>query len=459
MPFDIAGRFSPMLNNAATAISSVANSPVSRFGTATQLAPNFSAAFANMPKDDPGAPRAPATPNPNNPNPSVPTGPQAQQVNNPNPAVPTSAPTPTQQPILRTQQPQQQQMQYQQMYQPQQQMYQPQQQMYQQQMYQPQMQQQQGMAPTQMAGRGNAQSVSNYLQALQQAGAAGNNRAMMTPGQLGAPAQAGFRGFGQNGSYGPQYVPTNVGGPSFFNPQVYGGAGVNYNNNLAFAGPNYSANNAAYAGPNYSVGNSAYQGNYGTARAPQTTGGGVTAGGTGGVAGQPTWETPKPWLNMTDPQDNPDLWNSMSSDEKSAYLGAPREGGWGEDKPPQSYGQHQQGSFYSTSDERAKTNIAPAQSELEEFMDALGIYSYEYKDKADGEGRYISPMAQEFEKSQLGRQAVVETPEGKKMVNYGRLMGVQTAALALLNHKYNTLEKKFNESMKTNLKNRKKTNG
>lgn len=294
-----------------------------------------------------------------------------------------------------------------------------------------------GPSPTQMAGRGNAQSVSNYLQALQQSGAAQNNAAMNQPGQLGAGPQGGFRGFGYNPGYGPNYVPQGYLGPM--------GGGLSYQGNMA-----NTANN-------YNVGNYAQQGAYGTAARPRSYGGGVTAGGTGGVAGQPQWETPKPWANPYDPEQNPDVWANMSSDEKSAYLGAPREGGWGENKPPQAFSwPSQQGSFYNVSDERAKENITPAQAELEEFMNALGVYSYEYKDKADGEGRYISPMAQEFEKSQLGAQAVVETPEGKKMVNYGRLMGVQTAALALLNHKYNTLEQKFNEAMKTNLKNRKK---
>ncbi len=292
-------------------------------------------------------------------------------------------------------------------------------------------------SPTQMAGRGNAQSVSNYLQALQQSGAAANNASMNVPGQLGGGPQGGFRGFGYQPGYGPNYVQQGYLGPM--------GPGLSYQANQA------------QTRANYNVGNYAQQGGYGQARAPSFTGGGVTAGGTGGVAGQPQFTIPQPWKNMRDPEQNPAIFENMSSDEKSAYLGAPREGGWGEDKPPQSYDWPvQQGSFYSASDERAKTNIQPAQAELEEFMNALGVYSYEYKDKSDGEGRYISPMAQEFEKSQLGAQAVVETPEGKKMVNYGKLMGVQTAALALLNHKYNSLEKKFNESMKTNLKNRKK---
>lgn len=310
----------------------------------------------------------------------------------------------------------------------------------------PQQMPQQGPSPTQMAGRGNAQSVSNYLQALHQNGQASNNANMNYAGQLGAGPQGGFRGFGYNPGYGPDFVQNSYMG--MVGPQ---GAGAVYNPNVSYQ------NNGAYTNQNYNVGNYAQQGAYGRAAAPRSYGGDVTAGGTGGVAGQPQFEIPKPWGNPADPAQNQAVWDSMSSDEKSAYLGAPRSGGFLESTPPQSYNwPSQQGSFYSTSDERAKENIAPAQKELEEFMDALGIYSYEYKDKADGEGRYISPMAQEFERSQLGAQAVVETPEGKKMVNYGRLAGVQTAALALLNHKYNSLEQKFNEAMKTNLKNRKK---
>lgn len=307
--------------------------------------------------------------------------------------------------------------------------------------------QQGGPSVTQQAGRGNAQSVSNYLSALGQAGQGNNNANMNQGGQQGQGAQSGFMGFQQNGQqgYAPSMVQQYNTGPTGPNPQQLGYQG-----------------NQAQMQQNYGVRNQAQQGWTGTADQPWADNGnnvyGVQAGGTGGVGGQPAWQTPKPWGQ---PGNNaPGTAGSyLPNDSKGweTYFGA----GGGHAAPITP------GAFYSgdptepdsgvpigapTSDERAKTNISDAKGELQEFLDNLGAYSYEYKDKAHGEGRYISPMAQEFEKSQLGAQAVETGPDGIKRVHYGRLIGVQSAALALINHKVNELEKKFSNGIKANLK-------
>lgn len=83
-----------------------------------------------------------------------------------------------------------------------------------------------------------------------------------------------------------------------------------------------------------------------------------------------------------------------------------------------------------TSDENLKTNITPAQKNLTSFLQSLGAHNYTYKNpELDGVGTFTSPMAQELEKTELGKQAVIDTPRGK-MVNYGRLGGVNLAAVA-----------------------------
>ncbi len=106
--------------------------------------------------------------------------------------------------------------------------------------------------------------------------------------------------------------------------------------------------------------------------------------------------------------------------------------------------QQQPQSQYSTqmlvSDERQKTAVKEA--DIAPFLGALGAHSYEYKDQKHGEGRFVSPMAQELEKTEIGRSAVVETPEGK-MVNYSRLAGVQLSATAMLHRRIQALEKKI----------------
>lgn len=79
---------------------------------------------------------------------------------------------------------------------------------------------------------------------------------------------------------------------------------------------------------------------------------------------------------------------------------------------------------------------------LQSFVDALSATSYKYKDKKHGDGTYVSPMAQELEKSELGKHMVIDTPEGK-MVNYARAGGTMLATAAMLNDRMTELEKAF----------------
>lgn len=84
---------------------------------------------------------------------------------------------------------------------------------------------------------------------------------------------------------------------------------------------------------------------------------------------------------------------------------------------------------------------------LQEFVDSLKAHQYSYKDEKHGEGTYLSPMAQELEKSELGKHMVIDTPEGK-MVHYGRAGGVMLATAAMLNDRMNELENAFKSRKK-----------
>lgn len=301
-----------------------------------------------------------------------------------------------------------------------------------------------GPSATQMAGRGNAQSVSNYLTALQQAGAQTNNAAMNAPNQMGAGPQAGFAGFGNQPGYGPNYIP-----------QGYLGAMP--------SGLSYQGNQASF-NPNYNIGNYAGQGYVGQANAPQLANeGGVSSvnapGLLAGAQNAPQFTIPQPWGNpINNPPGSPGSgWGGGSTEDWQNYFFA---------NSPNAPGYQQQvGSMYSnqptnnggdivTSDVAAKTNIQSGENDLQEFLDALGVYSYEYKDKKYGEGKRISPMAQEIEKTPLGAAAISTNAEGYKQVDYGKLAGTQLAALALLNHKYNQLEAKLKQAIGENLKKR-----
>lgn len=84
------------------------------------------------------------------------------------------------------------------------------------------------------------------------------------------------------------------------------------------------------------------------------------------------------------------------------------------------------------SDERQKAGVSNGDPKLRSFYDALEAHSYRYKDPSApgaGEGRYVSPMAQELEKSEIGKTMVTDTPEGK-MVDYGKGFGAMLAGQA-----------------------------
>jgi hypothetical protein len=84
------------------------------------------------------------------------------------------------------------------------------------------------------------------------------------------------------------------------------------------------------------------------------------------------------------------------------------------------------------SDERQKAGVSNGDPKLRSFYDALEAHSYRYKDPSApgaGEGRYVSPMAQELEKSDIGKTMVTDTPEGK-MVDYGKGFGAMLAGQA-----------------------------
>ncbi len=94
-----------------------------------------------------------------------------------------------------------------------------------------------------------------------------------------------------------------------------------------------------------------------------------------------------------------------------------------------------------TSDEKAKDQIHDADSKIADFLNKIHAHSYEYKPgfkdpaKGGGEGTFVSPMAQEFEKSELGAKMVQKDAQGIRHVDYdrGHENGTFSAALAYLN--------------------------
>jgi hypothetical protein len=70
------------------------------------------------------------------------------------------------------------------------------------------------------------------------------------------------------------------------------------------------------------------------------------------------------------------------------------------------------------SDRRAKTDVhRESDRDEDEFLQALNAYSYRYRNPADGSGRRSGPMAQDLERSKIGRDLVQTGPDGMKRVD------------------------------------------
>lgn len=85
------------------------------------------------------------------------------------------------------------------------------------------------------------------------------------------------------------------------------------------------------------------------------------------------------------------------------------------------------GMMAAMSDENLKEGIRSADSAIEEFLDSVTPYEYLYKDQKYGEGKHVSVMAQDLEKTNLGKGLVINTKEGK-MVDYGKAFGLMLAS-------------------------------
>lgn len=93
------------------------------------------------------------------------------------------------------------------------------------------------------------------------------------------------------------------------------------------------------------------------------------------------------------------------------------------------------------SDRRAKKKIKPAKTKAQEFLDSLKAYSYEYKDPNQPgakQGEMLGIMAQDLEKTSLGKQMVLDTPTGK-MVDMGQGLAALLASQAYLNDQVKNL--------------------
>lgn len=100
---------------------------------------------------------------------------------------------------------------------------------------------------------------------------------------------------------------------------------------------------------------------------------------------------------------------------------------------------------HKLSDERTKKNIeSPGSDEVHNFLKSLEPKTFEYKKPDDplaGHGKQLGVMAQDLEKSHVGKSAV-EDHHGKKAVDYGKLFPAITAAMGDMHKRMKKLEGK-----------------
>lgn len=92
------------------------------------------------------------------------------------------------------------------------------------------------------------------------------------------------------------------------------------------------------------------------------------------------------------------------------------------------------------SDKRAKTKIKAGDEDVDSFLKTLKPYSYEYKDKAHGEGKKTSVMAQDLEKTSLGDTLVSRHKSGLRVVDYAKALPVMLASMGRLSDRLEKAE-------------------
>lgn len=82
-------------------------------------------------------------------------------------------------------------------------------------------------------------------------------------------------------------------------------------------------------------------------------------------------------------------------------------------------------------DERLKTNIKPVPKDvIDELKKDLKAFYFEYKDKIHGAGQHIGVMAQDLEKSRLGKEVVFEDEQGNKKIDLSKVLSIFLATMA-----------------------------
>jgi len=94
------------------------------------------------------------------------------------------------------------------------------------------------------------------------------------------------------------------------------------------------------------------------------------------------------------------------------------------------------------SDKNVKKDIDnPSTKDIREMLDKIEAFTYKYKNSEHGEGKQMGVMAQDLEKSKLGKEFVKDTEQGK-VVDYGKMASTMAASLADISKRLDKVEGK-----------------
>ena len=102
------------------------------------------------------------------------------------------------------------------------------------------------------------------------------------------------------------------------------------------------------------------------------------------------------------------------------------------------------------SDKRVKEDLKDGSQKLDDMYGKLSASDYKYKEKMQnnilgGPDRYVSVMAQDLEKTELGKSFVSVAEDGTKVVNYGKGLGVMLAGQAMMHGRMKKIETTLGE--------------
>jgi hypothetical protein len=92
------------------------------------------------------------------------------------------------------------------------------------------------------------------------------------------------------------------------------------------------------------------------------------------------------------------------------------------------------------SDERAKKNVSDGSKDTRAFLDAIAPKKYEYTKEEYGQGKYLGFLAQDIEKSEMGKEMVREEG-GLKRIDTWKALSAALAALGDMHGRVKKLEK------------------